>query len=102
MVLGTLASCVAVLSGNAAAEGHWQGAAAGEISAHEDLATWTMLLALGTTLGRLPLQLKGSIDGKALYACIVMGILIGVLVVLTGYRGGELVYVHGIGVVTGG
>ncbi len=102
MVLGTLASCVAVLSGNAAAEGHWQGAAAGEISAHEDLATWTMLLALGTTLGRLPLQLKGSIDGKALYACIGMGILIGVLVVLTGYRGGELVYVHGIGVVTGG
>ena len=31
-----------------------------------------------------------------------MGILIGVLVALTGYRGGELVYVHGIGVVTGG
>ena len=32
IVLGALASCAAVLSGNAAADGHWEGPAAAEVS----------------------------------------------------------------------
>lgn len=98
LVLGTLAACAAVLSGNAAAAGQWQGEAAVQVSAHEDLATWTLLLALGTALGRLPLHLKGQLSGWPLYMWIGVGLLVGVLVAWTGYHGGELVYVHGIGV----
>ncbi|MEE3258338.1 MAG: DUF2231 domain-containing protein [Candidatus Latescibacterota bacterium] len=98
LVLGALAASAAVLSGNAAAEGHWEGRAAAQVMAHEDLATWTLLLALGTALGRLPLQLKGPLGGWPLYGWIGVGLLVGVLVVLTGYHGGELVYVHGVGV----
>ena len=67
IVLGALASCAAVLSGNAAADGHWEGPAAAEVSAHEDLATWTLLLALGIVLGRLPLHLRGRLRGWLLY-----------------------------------
>ena len=98
MVIGALASCAAVLSGNAAAEDHWQGPAAEQVSAHEDLATWTLLLALATALGRLPLHLKGQLHSRMLYLWIAVGIVVGVLVICTGYYGGELVYVHGIGV----
>jgi uncharacterized membrane protein len=98
MVIGALSACAAVLSGNAAAEGYWHGSAAVEISAHEDLATWTLLLALGAALGRLPMQLRGAFSGRVLYVWLGIGLLIGGLVVYTGYLGGELVYVHGVGV----
>ena len=98
MVLGALAACAAVLSGNASADGHWEGSAAAEVSAHEGLATWTLLLALGTALGRLPLHLRGQFRGWLFYVWIGTGVAVGILAILTGYFGGELVYVHGVGV----
>lgn len=98
IVLGALASCAAVLSGNAAAEGHWEGPAAAEVAAHEDLATWTLLVALGIALGRLPLHLRGQLQGWPLYGWIGIGVAVGVLAILTGYFGGKLVYVYGVGV----
>jgi uncharacterized membrane protein len=98
MILGTLVACATVLSGNAAAEGHRESGVAEQIALHEDLATWTLLLGLVISLGRMPLHLRGRLEGWPLYGWIGVGGLVGFLVVLTGYYGGELVYVHGIGV----
>ena len=87
-----------MLSGNAAADKAWDGPAAEPLATHESLATWTLLLGLGAVLGRLPLHLKGRLAGWPLYAWIALGVLIGGLVLWTGYCGSELVYVHGLGV----
>ena len=98
LVLGVLAATAAVLSGNAAADKAWEGPAAEPLATHDTLATWTLLLGLGAVLGRLPLHLKGQLEGWPLYAWIAVGFLIGGLVLWTGYYGSELVYVHGLGV----
>ena len=102
LVLGVLAATAAVLSGNAAATKAWEGPAAAPLATHESLATWTLLLVLGAVLGRLPLHLKGRLAGWPLYTWIALGVLIGGLVLWTGYCGSELVYVHGLGVRTDG
>ena len=98
LVVGVLAATAAVLSGNAAATEAWEGPAAAPLATHESLATWTLLLGLGAVLGRLPLHLKGPLEGWPLYGWIGLGALIGGLVLWTGYCGSELVYVHGLGV----
>ena len=56
------------------------------------------MLALGIVLGRLPLHLRGRLRGWLLYGWIGTGAAVGILAILTGYFGGELVYVHGVGV----
>ena len=98
MLLGTVGVCAAVLSGNIAAAAHGEGPAVVSVAAHEDLATWTLLLGIGIVLGRLPLHLKGNFQGRLFYVWIALGIVVGVLVLVTGYYGGELVYIHGVGV----
>lgn len=70
LVLGTVGALAAVLSGNAAAAPHWQTPLAEKIHRHEDLATATLFLCLAIVLGRLPLHLRGPLQGWPLKAWI--------------------------------
>jgi uncharacterized membrane protein len=97
--LGTLLSAGAVLSGNAAAGAYRKNQQVqGLVSAHEDWATWTLLLFLALALSRLPLQLQGRLQGGSFKIWLVVATAGCILLWVTGYTGGEMVYRHGVGV----
>lgn len=97
--LGVALSAAAVLSGNAAAGAHRKNPQVqGLVSAHEDWATWTLLLFIALALGRLPLQLQGALRGGRFALWLVAAVAACGLLWLTGYTGGELVYLHGVGI----
>ena len=99
--LGVVSSAAAVLSGNAAADPHRSDLRVQAlVAAHEDRATWTLLLFLGLALGRLPLQLQGRLQGGRFKVWLALAAAGCILLWLTGYTGGELVYRYGVGVKT--
>lgn len=99
--LGAVLSATAVLSGNAAAGAYRKSSQVqGLVSAHEDWATWTLLLFIGLALSRVPLQMRDELQGRRFALWLVVAIAGCGLLWLTGYTGGELVYLHGVGVKT--
>lgn len=97
--LGAVLSAAAVLSGNAAAGAYRKNQQVqGLVSAHEDWATWTLLLFFALALSRLPLQLQGGLQGGRFILWLVVAAAGCGLLWLTGYTGGEMVYLHGVGV----
>ena len=97
--LGVVLSAAAVLSGNTAAEAYRKNPQVQAlVSAHEDWATWTLLLVFGLALSRLPLHLRGGLQGSRFKLWLVVALAGCALLWLTGYTGGELVYLHGVGV----
>ncbi len=99
LVLGTLAAVAAVLTGNEAAVPYRGEVEALEyIEEHEELSTLVLFFFLVVALGRLPLQLQGRLQGWGLKAWILVAGVGCVLLWQTGYYGGELVYVYGVGV----
>ena len=99
LVLGVLSALTAVFSGNEAALPFCGEAELVEhIEEHEDLATLVLFLFLGVTLGRLPLQLQGRLDGWGLKSWILATGIGCAMLWQTGFYGGELVYEYGVGV----
>ena len=97
--LGVAVSALAVLSGNSAAELYRKNPQVQDlVSAHEDWATLTLLLFLGLALSRLPLQLRGQLQSGRFKVWLALAAVGCVLVWITGYSGGELVYLHGVGI----
>lgn len=97
--LGAVLSAAAVLSGNLAADAYRKNPQIqGFVAAHEDWATWTLLLFLALALSRLPLQLQGRLQGGPFKIWLAVATAGCILLWVTGYTGGELVYRHGVGV----
>lgn len=97
--LGAVLSATAVLSGNAAADAYRKNPQVQAlVSAHENWATWTLLLFVALALNRLPLQLQGRLHGGHFKIWLVVAVAGCILLWVTGYTGGELVYKYGVGV----
>lgn len=98
LLLGTLGSIIAYLTGNAAGEGMEEGELAKAIQLHEQAATLTLWLTLTTAITYLSIyffQIKRTwinVLSLLLFTCVVGS------VARTGYLGGQLVYKHGAGV----
>lgn len=98
LVAGTVGAAAAVLSGNADASAYRQTDVAAAIQDHEDLGTATLLLFLIMVLGRLPGILRPRQHRWAPWLWLAAGLLGLVLLYLTSYHGGGLVYERGVGV----
>ncbi|HSP87220.1 MAG TPA: DUF2231 domain-containing protein [Ignavibacteriaceae bacterium] len=99
LILGTLGVVAAYLSGNLAGEGVTEAGALKEaLEIHEDAATITLWLMIGTALVRIAIvALKKYIGFYRWFALAIF--FIGVLsIARTGFYGGELVYKHAAGV----
>ena len=99
LLLGTAAAAAAVITGNQAALPYRDDEAVSElVQRHDDWGSAAFILFLAILLGRLPLQLRGRTQGRAL-RCLVIAALAGCGVLYTAsLYGGELVYRHGVGV----
>ena len=68
---------------------------------HEDLGKIAMIVAVVLVFGRAALAFKGLAGATvARWAVAALSLAAAVLVGLTGFYGGELVYGHGVGVAT--
>lgn len=104
-LLGAVGAVVAFLTGRRAAEGLAEvpPQALGVLSSHEDLALWTAWVVGIVALGRV---MVAALDGHRerlgrvpLRAALLAVALVGTaLLFATAYRGGELVFQHGVGV----
>jgi uncharacterized membrane protein len=98
LLLGTLGSVIAYLTGNAAGEGMEEGELAKAIQLHEQAASLTLWLTVTTAImyiGIYFFQIKKiwiNILSLLLFAGVIGS------VARTGYLGGQLVYKHGAGV----
>ena len=99
LVAGTVAAAASVVSGTADAGAYRQTEVAAAIQDHEDLGTATFLLFLVMVLGRLPGILRPAAEGRR-WVWVVAGVAGLVLLYLTSYHGGLLVYDEGVGVGT--
>ena len=98
LVLGTISALAAMLTGTASADAHLAGPYRAHIGRHEDLATVVSLLFLAVAIGRLPLQLRRRLEDWAIRVWIGVAAVGSGLLWLTGYYGGKLVYLYGVGV----
>jgi uncharacterized membrane protein len=99
LILGTLGVVAAYLSGNLAGEGVTEAGALKEaLEIHEDAATLTLWLMIGTALVRIAIVALKKYIGIYRWLALVI-FFIGVLsIARTGFYGGELVYKHAAGV----
>ncbi len=99
LVAGTLGALAAVITGNASAAAyrHVEGTA-DLVQQHEDLATLCLLVFVVACIGRLPIALGRSPRWLPYWIALS---LVGIgLLIYTSDLGGELVFVHGVGVAT--
>lgn len=102
LITGAVTFITAYYSGDFASEklGGDEGPFHQIINVHEEAATLTLWLVLGTAALRL-LSLKIKKQGKVLlYASIALYLVAIGSMINTGYTGGQLVYKHAIGVQT--
>jgi len=103
LVLGLVGALAAVLTGNQADEvaetlfDKNVNIPLGKISAHETYATYTLWYFAALFFLRIFLILKKKFAGKIQYIFILLALIGSTLVFLTGLKGGELVYKHGVG-----
>ena len=98
LVAGTVGAAASVVSGNADADGYRKTEIAAAIQDHEDLGTATFLLFLVMVLGQLPGILRPQAESRR-WVWVVPGAVGLVLLYLTSYHGGALVFGEGVGVV---
>lgn len=102
-MLGIIGAVAAVLSGNQAGEAAEMlfdkdiNIPLGQISAHETYATYTLWFFTVLFFLRLFLILKKKFTGTIKYVFILLALAGGFLIILTGLKGGELVYKHRVG-----
>ncbi|HCV21987.1 MAG TPA: DUF2231 domain-containing protein [Candidatus Latescibacteria bacterium] len=97
LVGGTVCALVAVLTGDASAAAYREAEGTADlVQQHEDAATLCLLVFAAVSLGRLPLALGRSTDWL-LYWIALSVVGVGLLVYASNL-GGELVFVHGVGV----
>ncbi len=98
LVAGLLSSSAAVITGTEAALPYRSKPEVADlIQQHEDFGSIVFIVFMATALGRLPLFLQRS-GGWPLVMWIVVAVGGCVLLWWTSYYGGELVFVHGVGV----
>ena len=99
LILGTLGVVAAYISGNIAGDGITEaGSLKQALETHEDAATLTLWLMVGTALIRIALQFTKKYVGAFRWVALLL-FLVGVLsIARTGYYGGELVFKHAAGV----
>ena len=67
------------------------------IAQHEDFATYSLWYFSALFFYRTYLAIKKRFDEKSKYLFILLGLIGFILILLTGYYGGELVFQHGAG-----
>ena len=103
LILGIITALLAVLSGNQAHETVKHLISSGNIyvnkliEQHEDYATLSLWYFTGLFFARTYLLIKKKFTVKFQYLFILLGLIGCVLIILTGYFGGALVFEHGIG-----
>ncbi|MEO8515841.1 MAG: DUF2231 domain-containing protein [Flavobacterium sp.] len=101
LLIGTLGTIVAYLSGNEAGEGIEEGSLGNAIELHEQAATIALWLAIVTAIAYLAIYfLNYSKNWSRIASILLFAATIGAIA-RTGYLGGQLVYKHGAGVELG-
>ncbi|RXG11661.1 putative membrane protein [Leeuwenhoekiella aestuarii] len=98
LLLGALGTIAAYISGGYAGDGMTDGILQEPLELHEDAATITLWLAIGTALLRVAMHFlnykKAWLQGVSF---LLFAVLVG-FIARTGYLGGELVFKHGAGI----
>ncbi|MGB3799783.1 MAG: DUF2231 domain-containing protein [Lewinella sp.] len=98
LILGMLGAIVAYMSGDYASDGMTDSFLQEPIEVHEEAATVTLWLAIGTTLARSAMYYFDYQKAWARWATFALfAVLVG-YVARTGYLGGQLVFKHGAGI----
>lgn len=101
LLIGTLGTIVAYLSGNEAGEGIEEGSLGKAIELHEQAATIALWLTIVTALVYLAIYFfKYSKKWSRIASILLFAATIGAIS-RTGFLGGQLVYKHGAGVELG-
>ena len=98
LTAAALGAAVAVVTGNVDAADYRQTQLAAQIQAHEDLGTINFIWLLVMVLGRMPAMLGRPVHRYSGWVWLAAGVAGMLLTILTGARGGELVYDLGVGV----
>lgn len=99
LVFGTIGAAAAVITGDAAGDAaERQGVADQPLEQHEDAGKLTLALAAGAVVVRALATRAGSARGAVTTLALVLQLAAAVMVGITGFRGGRLVYEHGAGV----
>ncbi|GET25747.1 DUF2231 domain-containing protein [Prolixibacter sp. NT017] len=98
LILGTLGTIAAVITGHMAGDGIESGSLKQAVEVHEDAGTLTLWLALITSAFRIVLVWLEKYRGILKAAALVLFLATVLSVARTGYYGGELVYKHAAGV----
>ena len=99
LVIGALGAAAAVVTGTAAGEAaERQGVAEQPIDSHEDAGKLTLALAVGAVVVRAASAKAGSLRSLVAGVAFALQLAAAIMVGVTGFRGGRLVYEHGAGV----
>lgn len=98
LTAAALGAAVAVVTGNIDAADYRQTALAEQIQAHEDLGTINFIWLLVMVLGRMPAMLGRTAHPYSRWLWLAAGVGALLLTIVTGLRGGDLVYDRGVGV----
>jgi uncharacterized membrane protein len=100
LVIGVLGAGVAVFSGKQAEEtaDHRQGVPEAPIESHERAAYITLALGMAAVVARATASRLGSMRPMVAALAFLLHVAAAVMVGITGYRGGELVFEHAAGV----
>ena len=100
LVTGALAGTLAAFSGFSAEEAaaHDQGVPETPIERHEQAAIWTLAVGVAAIVTRASAPRMGSARPLVSAIALVLHLAAAVLVGVTGYRGGELVFENAAGV----
>lgn len=103
LILGVLGAGAAVLSGDEAGEkAEHAGVAEAPIDAHEDVAKLTLWLGIAAVVARAVAGRTGSARAAVGALALLLHVATAGALVLTGFRGGKLVYEHGANVKVSG
>ena len=102
LILGVAGAIAAGVSGDRASEQIASLPALREAAKqHEDFATGTIWLFLALLLARLYMMIKGRFVSLFRTTYLLISLIAGGLLMVTGYSGGKLVYEYGAGVKSG-
>jgi uncharacterized membrane protein len=98
LILGVIGAIAAGVSGDRASETiPPPPALRGAVEQHEDFGTGTIWLFLALLMARLYMMIKGRFVSLFRTVYLLLSLLAGGLLVVTGYSGGRLVYEYGAG-----
>jgi uncharacterized membrane protein len=99
LVLGTLGAAAALITGQPAGDAaEHQGVAEQPVDSHENAARLTLAAAIAAVVARALVTRAGKMRGPVSALALALQLTAAILVGVTGYRGGRLVFDHGAGV----